>query len=446
MKSYFPFKIFKLFLFFNIFCLFKVHGYDLPEKIVQDCSFNIEVAVSPPNIVSSRFVGSAGSLTETFNDLPIGNLPASGKFTIGTFNMTGNVSISSSTVSGGTSTPFLSIPNRSIISINLNQPSRYIGFWWGANNNTNLVNFYGYCGDKEVLIGSFSTADLNKLFSVPTVVAFDGNTYNSSDYRRTSSMQIFTYINIEFNDQNIDLTRLELIHTGTGAFEVDNITTFIKSVDLKITKTSLKNYYYEGDEIKYDLTVENLGITDAFEVQVEDNLLSGLQFISAELIEDNGIKLTTVVEDQKVIMIVSSLKSGQVALIRLTVKSGSLQNQIVSTILNSASVRSKERDSNLSDNISISSVQILPFFIPNVITPNNDRKNDEFVIYGLSKFASNELIIFDRWGSHIFQKKGYQNDWSGEGIASGTFFYILSVVDINGNPSKFKGWIQIIRE
>jgi gliding motility-associated-like protein len=88
----------------------------------------------------------------------------------------------------------------------------------------------------------------------------------------------------------------------------------------------------------------------------------------------------------------------------------------------------------------------IPLFIPNVITPNGDRKNDQLLISGLNGFDSNELIIFNRYGDHVYQKKDYQNDWSGEGLLSGTYFYILSVVDFGGNPKQFKGWIQIIRE
>jgi gliding motility-associated-like protein len=98
------------------------------------------------------------------------------------------------------------------------------------------------------------------------------------------------------------------------------------------------------------------------------------------------------------------------------------------------------------DNSSTTSVAIKPFFMPNVITPNGDGKNDAFVINGLGKFTSNELIIFNRWGAHVFQKKGYQNNWTGEGLVAGTYFYVLSVVDTSGATSEFKGWIQLIRE
>ncbi|MFT6827694.1 MAG: gliding motility-associated-like protein, partial [Roseivirga sp.] len=80
----------------------------------------------------------------------------------------------------------------------------------------------------------------------------------------------------------------------------------------------------------------------------------------------------------------------------------------------------------------------------NVITPNNDGKNDAFVINGIGKFTSNEIVIVNRFGDHVFERKNYQNNWSAEGLSSGTYFYVLSVVDNSGKQIVFKGWIQVI--
>jgi gliding motility-associated-like protein len=217
-------------------------------------------------------------------------------------------------------------------------------------------------------------------------------------------------------------------------------------VDLAINKRAEETKLWEGDEFTYILTVGNVGGTDASEVVVIDNLPAGLTFKSAQLVGTSGLQLSTVVEGQKVTMKLPTLKAGQVVEIKLNVKARPLSGSNTETILNTASVASKETELKTTDNTSSTAVQIQPFFIPNVITPNGDRKNDEFVIKGLGKFNSNEIVIFNRYGDHVFQKKGYENDWSGKGLVAGTYFYILSVVDINGNPTEFKGWIQLIRE
>ncbi|MCH7412965.1 gliding motility-associated C-terminal domain-containing protein, partial [Belliella sp. R4-6] len=86
------------------------------------------------------------------------------------------------------------------------------------------------------------------------------------------------------------------------------------------------------------------------------------------------------------------------------------------------------------------------FFIPNVITPGEDGKNDRFVIKGIGKFVSNNIVIFNRYGDHVYESSDYQNDWSAEGLPSGTFYYVFNAVDSTGRTHVFKGWIQVIKD
>ncbi len=73
--------------------------------------------------------------------------------------------------------------------------------------------------------------------------------------------------------------------------------------------------------------------------------------------------------------------------------------------------------------------------IPNVITPNNDGKNDNFVI----GFKNATVEIYNRWGKQIFLSKDYQNDW-GKDIASGTYYYILTTP----TGANCKGWVTVV--
>ncbi len=65
--------------------------------------------------------------------------------------------------------------------------------------------------------------------------------------------------------------------------------------------------------------------------------------------------------------------------------------------------------------------------IPNVITPNGDGVNDIFVIKNLEYHPNSTLTIFDRWGRKVYTTGNYNNDWKGEGISDGTFYYVLDV-------------------
>ncbi len=73
-------------------------------------------------------------------------------------------------------------------------------------------------------------------------------------------------------------------------------------------------------------------------------------------------------------------------------------------------------------------INVLELFIPSVITPNGDGKNDFFTVWSLN--GRTELIIFNRWGVAEYSNNDYQNDWdghSGKGseLPADTYMYIL---------------------
>jgi len=98
----------------------------------------------------------------------------------------------------------------------------------------------------------------------------------------------------------------------------------------------------------------------------------------------------------------------------------------------------------------IASVVIITNFIaikiPNLFTPNGDGINDAFEIIGLNQYQTNELQIINRWGNEVFHAKGYQNNWTGEGLNEGTYYYLLRVKKAGSDELEvFKGYITLIR-
>ncbi|WP_299452223.1 gliding motility-associated C-terminal domain-containing protein [uncultured Microscilla sp.] len=81
-------------------------------------------------------------------------------------------------------------------------------------------------------------------------------------------------------------------------------------------------------------------------------------------------------------------------------------------------------------------------FIPNIITPNNDGKNDQFVIEGISNKGW-ALEIYNRWGSLVYQTGNYTNNWSGGGLPSGMYYYHLK--HPQKTDKRYKGWVKILR-
>jgi len=83
--------------------------------------------------------------------------------------------------------------------------------------------------------------------------------------------------------------------------------------------------------------------------------------------------------------------------------------------------------------------------IPNIFTPNNDGKNDVFVITGLSSYSGSQLFIYNRWGNEVYRSDNYLNNWDGSGLAEGTYYYLLNRKDHDGTITPFKGWVFLKR-
>ncbi|HRO74647.1 MAG TPA: HYR domain-containing protein [Crocinitomicaceae bacterium] len=88
------------------------------------------------------------------------------------------------------------------------------------------------------------------------------------------------------------------------------------------------------------------------------------------------------------------------------------------------------------------------FVIPTLITPNQDGKNDYFVIDGLNaKYPTCRVTIVNRYGNVVFESKGYAQPWegtyNGKLLPVGTYYYVIDYNDGSGN--KLTGPISIVR-
>jgi gliding motility-associated-like protein len=73
-------------------------------------------------------------------------------------------------------------------------------------------------------------------------------------------------------------------------------------------------------------------------------------------------------------------------------------------------------------------ITVHDLFVPSVITPNGDGKNDYFKISEFTGIV--DLIILNRWGNEEYTKANYLNDWNGRNnkgaeLPGDTYFYIL---------------------
>ena len=81
--------------------------------------------------------------------------------------------------------------------------------------------------------------------------------------------------------------------------------------------------------------------------------------------------------------------------------------------------------------------------IPKGISPNNDGDNDYFDLTGL---GVEEIYIYNRYGTEIYHKKKYTNEWNGKSdngdeLPSGTYFYMIR----KNTNENITGWVYILK-
>ncbi|MBD3628083.1 gliding motility-associated C-terminal domain-containing protein [Cyclobacterium sp.] len=233
-------------------------------------------------------------------------------------------------------------------------------------------------------------------------------------------------VRVENFDNTIDSDRLEVRP---------------KMIDLSVLKTSTAEPVRDGDNFNYQINIENNGMDAADNVRIVDFLPSGLQYVNADLV--NGAlpqEPEFRQEGQDLIWEIASFPVGASLQITLTVaaiKDGRMRNR--------AEVSGDGIDTQPENNTSVEEKNILPLFIPNVIKPDLDGRNDTFVIDAGHKFEQIELLIFNRWGDLVFSARDYQNDWDASGLLAGTYYYQVKGTDFSGIEKEYKGWVQVIK-
>ncbi|WP_316850253.1 Ig-like domain-containing protein [Pedobacter agri] len=87
-------------------------------------------------------------------------------------------------------------------------------------------------------------------------------------------------------------------------------------------------------------------------------------------------------------------------------------------------------------------------YIPNAFTPNNDGKNDVFLIYG-NTIASAKMSIYTQWGQLLFQSDNVANGWDGtfRGVNQpiGVYVYMVEAQLTDGTTVVRKGTVTLLR-
>jgi gliding motility-associated-like protein len=90
----------------------------------------------------------------------------------------------------------------------------------------------------------------------------------------------------------------------------------------------------------------------------------------------------------------------------------------------------------------------MTIYIPNAFTPNNDRRNKVWYVYG-TLVKEIKIYVYDRWGMKLFEshdlEQGWDGKFKGELCEEDVYAYKVVAIDYFNEEHKFAGHITLIR-
>jgi len=95
----------------------------------------------------------------------------------------------------------------------------------------------------------------------------------------------------------------------------------------------------------------------------------------------------------------------------------------------------------------------IDLFVPQILSPNGDGRNDHLEIQGLANYPKNKLVIFNRYGDILYEKENYDNTWGGlanQNVIGGKGNYLLPsgtyfVFFYDEGELIYKDFVQLLR-
>ncbi len=92
---------------------------------------------------------------------------------------------------------------------------------------------------------------------------------------------------------------------------------------------------------------------------------------------------------------------------------------------------SEKKDSVFIEVKAVNDLSCVTLDIVEILTPNGDGKHDYFFIGDITKFLDYEVAVFNLYGDRVMHQLNYQNDWDGDDLPDGQYFYYIKIQDVN---------------
>lgn len=211
-----------------------------------------------------------------------------------------------------------------------------------------------------------------------------------------------------------------------------------RTVDMQIQNQPDKPVVMRGQPISYQVIARNKSENAAIQVEVVIQLPSEVVFdqIAGTYLGEASYNPSR----HEIRWFIPVVESGQTMTMNILVHAD--RTGIAQSL---ATISATQTDRNTADNQHTSIVEIISLKIPNVFTPNGDGYNDTFEIVGLELLRNADLSIFNPDGLEVYRNTNYQNNWAGEGLGSGVYFYILKIDFPQGEQEIIKGHVTILQ-
>jgi gliding motility-associated-like protein/uncharacterized repeat protein (TIGR01451 family) len=191
-----------------------------------------------------------------------------------------------------------------------------------------------------------------------------------------------------------------------------------------------------GDYITYKVTLSNVGKGVCRNVVLTDKWSSGVKLVKVV-----SSPVTAVQQDDGMTFKLGAMAADTVLEFEITVRMTEEGFRLLT-----AHVTMDDNEVDTLNNSTTLRIRVYGLTIhATTITPNGDGYNDNFTIPFALSYPDNEITIFNRTGNMVYTKKSYYNDFKGEGLPDGTYYYIFTYRDEDGKLNRLYGPLWITR-
>lgn len=300
-----------------------------------------------------------------------------------------------------------------------------------------VTNNNPYYDDPNVVVSDLLPSGYSFVSYVATQGNYNSNTGNWNvgllQALQSAELTITVDVNSDGNYKNIATVSGQNpdpdLNNNSDFAEIEK-----KFADLDATKTDGVSYYQAGQELNYVITVVNKGPAVAYDVKVSDPMPLGVSNMTwSSSINTNGTG--------DLLDVIPQLNVGNTVVYNVKLK---VPKSHLGDFVNIVEISSDHTIDPVEECTGCIDIDRQEIYIPKGISPNGDNIND---FLDLEYYHVAKISIFNRYGSTVYSKTDYKNEWHGQTnngklLPTGTYFYVIHIID----GTQFTGYIQLVNE